>query len=340
MASNPDRIKTARDAAAALLLTTVLVYVGTGIEPRWWALWFAPLPVLLIAPRIGWFPAFSVAALSWFLGSLNMWRYLRNILVIPGDPRMGPTGAMPIAVAVSILAAPACAFGVTVLLARVFMRRRAPWRAALAVPAAMGGYEYLTQIRSPHSTFGNLAYSQMDFLPLVQLASLTGVWGITFCVFLVPATVAMLLDQNSTTKPRRIAACVFASVIAVMIFGLWRLQSVPVDVTTVRIALAASDLPRNLFPREGPEADRLFREYADQAVSLAGQGARVIVLPEKLGVAVDPATHETDAIFQSIADATQSDIIVGLIRVSPPLKFNQARVYSPSSNVQIGRAHV
>jgi apolipoprotein N-acyltransferase len=57
------------------------------------------------------------------------------------------------------------------------------------------------------------------------------------------------------------------------------------------------------------------------------------VLPEKLGVAVDPDTRETDALFQALADRTQTDIVVGLIQVTPPLKYNRARVYAPGAPV-------
>ena len=85
---------------------------------------------------------------------------------------------------------------------------------------------------------------------------------------------------------------------------------------------------------EGPEAARLFRDYAVEVERLAAQGAQVIVLPEKLGVAVDPDTKETDTFFQSLADKTKSKIVVGLIHVSPPVKYNEARVYAPGATLQ------
>ena len=55
------------------------------------------------------------------------------------------------------------------------------------------------------------------------------------------------------------------------------------------------------------------------------------MLPEKLGVAVDPDTKGIDAIFQTLADKTKSTIVVGLIEVSPPAKYNRARVYAPGA---------
>jgi apolipoprotein N-acyltransferase len=114
-----------------------------------------------------------------------------------------------------------------------------------------------------------------------------------------------------------------------LIFGAVRL-TLPVPGQRVRVGLIASDAPANVdVAGEGTESDRLFRNYATQAEGLAARGAQVIVLPEKLGVAVDPDAKGTDAIFQSLADKTKSKIVVGLIGVSPPVKYNQARVYTP-----------
>ena len=49
---------------------------------------------------------------------------------------------------------------------------------------------------------------------------------------------------------------------------------------------------------------------------------------------VDPDTEETDALFQSLADKTKAQIVVGLIHVSPPVKYNEARVYAPGAPLE------
>ena len=71
---------------------------------------------------------------------------------------------------------------------------------------------------------------------------------------------------------------------------------------------------------EGPATARLFRDYAGEAEKLAAHGARVIVLPEKLGVLLDSDAQASDALFQSLAEKTKSTIVVGLIHVSATAK--------------------
>lgn len=103
----------------------------------------------------------------------------------------------------------------------------------------------------------------------------------------------------------------------------------------MKVGLIASDVPRNVgVADEGAKTERLFRDYAGEAEKLAARGAQIIVLPEKLGVIVDPDTKVADDIFQSLADRTKSTIVVGLVYVSAPLQFNQARVYAPGAPVR------
>jgi len=122
-------------------------------------------------------------------------------------------------------------------------------------------------------------------------------------------------------------------IVSVLVFGAVRL-ALPTPGQSVKAALIASDSPTSpQVADEGAPTAKLFVEYANQASKLAARGAQVIVLPEKLGVAVGPDIQNSDALFQSLADKTRATIVVGLIHVAPPLKYNQARIYAPDAPV-------
>jgi apolipoprotein N-acyltransferase len=57
---------------AAVLLTALLLWFGTGLTPWWPLLWLAPLPVLLFAANARAGTAALAAGGAWFLGSLNV----------------------------------------------------------------------------------------------------------------------------------------------------------------------------------------------------------------------------------------------------------------------------
>jgi len=168
--------------AAAGLVSAALAYFGTGLHPIWWAIWLAPIPVLAISPGLHGGTAFLLAAFTWLIGEMNQWNYVRHTI------------ELPMQITVLYFAVPAVVFGLGILFVRSFLRRGSLLLASLALPVYWVAYEYLTAITSPHSTWGNLAYTQMNCLPVIQIAAITGLWGISFIVFMFAAAVASLLS--------------------------------------------------------------------------------------------------------------------------------------------------
>src|SRR5438552_11292342 len=64
--------------------------------------------------------------------------------------------------------------------------------AAFAFAAYWVAYEYLTEIASHHSAFCNFAYSQMDCLTVIQIASFNGFWGIRFSYFFLSTALQLI----------------------------------------------------------------------------------------------------------------------------------------------------
>lgn len=319
-ANNSRRIAA---ALAAIASSSIMIWFGNGLEPWWPLLWFAPLPVLLFALHSSWGEAALTAALSMLIGSINMWHYFE----ILHAPPIVWIGIYPIV---------ATLFALAVLLFRALLLRGASWSALLAIPSVWVTIEYIRNLSIPHGTAGSLAYSQLKFLPFLQLASITGPWGMTFLLLLFPSAVAIALHLRHS-RPRQALQILGTSmglIAAVLIFGAIRLAQ-PQSKQEARVGFVASDEHSNeRVAAAGPETERLFRDYASQAQKLTAQGAQVIVLPEKLGVIVDPDTSPADSIFQSLADSSKSTIVAGVVNVAKPLKYNQARIYLPGTAVQ------
>jgi len=184
VASNQSSNRMTELAVAALVASSTLLFFGTGPHPVCWLTWFAPLPVFLVAAHLPGMRVFAIASLSWFIGGLNMWHYFRRLLEIP--PGMTFT----------ILLLPACVFGVIVLVHGRLIRRGELWQAALAVPTLWVFYEYVFSVASLHRTFESIAYTQMGCLLVLRLASAVSIWGVSFCLLLLPASAAVLLGTG------------------------------------------------------------------------------------------------------------------------------------------------
>ncbi len=308
----------------AVAASVLMIWFGTGMAPRWPLLWFAPLPIMLVAVRASWQTAALASFVAWALGNLNVWRYFTSAL------------HMPLPVRLQIVILPAIMFMSAILLFRALLRRGAVWSALIAFPSAWVSYEYVLNLTSPHGTAGNLAYSQLSFLPLLQLASVTGPWGISFVVLAFSSAIAIGLHLRSSAPKQaiRLVSATLAVIAAVLAFGAVRLALPPPPGHTVKVGLVASDLPENAnVAAPGPDTERLLRAYAESAADLSAHGAQAVVLPENLGRAVEPNIAAIDPIFQSIADKTGTTIVVGMSHIEPQAKYNQARVYQPAAQV-------
>jgi apolipoprotein N-acyltransferase len=305
----------------AIVSTSLLIWFGNGLNPWWPLLWFAPLPILLFSLRSSWWSTALTVFFSLMLGGLNLWHYFRVL--------GAPPSTWVVALSIS-----AFVFASGVLLFRVLILRGAVWSALLAFPATWVTWEYVRNLISPHGTAGSFAYSQLNFLPFLQFASITGPWGMSFLLLLFPAGLAIWFHfrYSEPQQARHVLTATLGVIVAVLLFGFVRL-ALPAPKQQVRVGLITSDESANAnVPDEGALTERLFRDYAGEAEKLVSRGAQIIVLPEKLGV-VEPNTKGTDEIFQSLADRTQATIVVGLAQISPPVKYNQARVYAPGDPV-------
>lgn len=310
-------------AILAGVASAVLFYFGTGLHPIWWMVWLAPVPVLAVAPRLGRGVAFLLAAGACFVGQLNMWNYLTGVVEAPA------------VLALVFFLVPSLVFALGVLLMRSFLRRGALFWAALAFPAYWVAFQYLSEVGSPHSTFGNLAYTQMNCLTLIQIAALTGIWGISFVVLLFAGTTAALLSGLGTRRERTILFTTVGIFLgAVFLFGTARLRSEPAG-QAVTIALIGKNVPMSIYINSDEKVARgLLREYADEIRRTTPAGTQVVVLPEKIVRVSESALSEVDAMFSAAAADTNAAIDLGIVRRTAAGSYNSARFYSAAGRLE------
>jgi apolipoprotein N-acyltransferase len=312
------------EAILAIIASATMFYFGNGLEPWWPLMWLFPLPLLLFALRSKWWAATLTTVAAMMLGNLNLWGYLVNGL------------GLPVFAWIEIFLAASVGFALGVLLFRALVLRGAVWSGLLALPALWVTSEYVRNLTTPHGTAGSFAYSQLKFLAFLQLASVTGPWGMSFVLLLFPAAIAISLHlrQSSPRRAVQVAGVGIGVVALVLVFGLVRLAA-PAQKQMVKVGLITSDAQANLMVAEpGADTERLFRDYAREASRLASEGAQAIVMPEKIGVTLQGKAARTDAILQSLASQTGATVVAGVVHVDAPVKYNEARIYTPGADVQ------
>jgi apolipoprotein N-acyltransferase len=312
------------EAILAIIASATMFYFGNGLEPWWPLMWFAPLPLLLFALRSRWWVAALTTVAAMMLGNLNLWGYLVNTL------------GLPVFAWVEIFLGASVVFAAGVLLFRALVLHGAVWSGLIALPALWVTCEYVRNLTTPHGTAGSFAYSQLKFLAFLQLASLTGPWGMSFVLLLFPAAIAiaLYLRPGAPKRALQVAGVGIGLVALVLVFGLVRL-AMPTQKQMVKVGLITSDDKANLMVAEpGADTERLFRDYAREGSRLASEGAQAIVMPEKVGVTLQGKAAGTDAILQSLASQTGATVVAGVVHVDAPVKYNEARIYTPGADVQ------
>lgn len=137
--------------------------------------------------------------------------------------------------------------GYNALLAVIlFTLLRAPTKLRpIAFALAWSGYELLKSIGYLGYPWGLAAYSFGDSIALMQIADVTGVYGISFLIVYANASIAEIIGAGSIGSWRRVLAmpavrhlAIVAMLFALAIgYGAYRLQNLPTAENTVRMAL-------------------------------------------------------------------------------------------------------
>jgi apolipoprotein N-acyltransferase len=190
---------------------------------------------------------------------------------------------------------------------RAYHRRfpQAVWL-TLIYPIAATGMDFFSASGSPFGTFGAAAYSQRDFLPLMQIVSVTGLWGITF-VFSWFASVVNHVWEHGL-KGNRIAltfACVLTLILGL---GFGRTLSAAPAEQTAQVAgfsLPVGKMSQMLDQIQAGDGagfrqtvDELHAMELDQIRTFAQEGAEIVSLQEGAGMG------HTDQVEKFLADAT------------------------------------
>jgi apolipoprotein N-acyltransferase len=120
---------------------------------------------------------------------------------------------------------------------RLLGARLGTWPRMLLFPASFVASDWLMGLIHLTGTFGSPAYSQYGVLPLMQLVSVTGMYGLTFLVMWFASAVNAVWEHGFRWQATRLPLAVFGSVLAaVFAFGFARLSLAAPTSPTVKAA--------------------------------------------------------------------------------------------------------
>jgi apolipoprotein N-acyltransferase len=301
--------------AAACLASGGLLALSGSLHPVWAAAWAASVPVLVAAFLSSRRTGFVLAYLAGLIGNLPLSLYM--IAVAP-----------PVAVVV-VTVVLALAYAGGVALAAGARRRLQPALAVFAFPAWGAGLATAIAHLSQDGTAASLAYSQMDFTPVLQVAALGGAPAVVFLVCLFASGLAFALAELKA--PRRALAAAAPAALVVLAglgFGAWRLSAAPVE-PTVTVAMAALDQTSEL-PSDWRATLAAYRSRLEEAQA---KRARLLVLPEEISLI---AARDLPAMQDELGAYARSSgvTLAASFRVmEPPKARNRLYLFTPDGRV-------
>jgi apolipoprotein N-acyltransferase len=126
--------------------------------------------------------------------------------------------------------------GLIFFIDRVLYSKTSGFAATFIFPLIYTSLDFSLNLFNPFGTLGVLGYSQFGFLSFSQLASVTGMWGLTFMITWFGSVVYWLI-QNYTNRKAVVkgVSIYFTILFAVIIYGVIRLN-LPLSDDTVKIA--------------------------------------------------------------------------------------------------------
>jgi apolipoprotein N-acyltransferase len=236
--------------------------------------------------------------------------------------------------------------------------------ATLVFPVAFTTFEYLSSFSSS-GTINSIANTQYGNLPLLQVVSVTGIWGITFLITWFAAVVNWAWERGFAWPRVRGGVVLYATILAVVLLGGGaRLALFPPQATLVRVAgLSASRAAVSAFNKqlssatlsllESGKASQADRDLARSAFATldndmlarsqqeARAGAKIVVWPEASPVGANTLQEDEPALLRQVGAVAKQERIyldMGLAVFLPdvgkgPFLKDESVLLDPTGNV-------
>ena len=231
---------------------------------------------------------------------------------------------------------------------RLFARRFSPslWL-TLVFPVAFTAVDFFAATGSPFGSFGAGAYAQRDVIWLMQLAAVTGLWGIVFVSTWFASVANHVWAQGfQWRKVSRVVLVYAGALILVVVFGFGRLLLAQPAAQTVPVAgfslpagqVNALMMQVNSGDKDGFQAATrtLHAQQIAQIRMLAQSGAQIVALQEGAGMGFTGDVDQLLADTAAVAREEKIYIVLPTFAVDPAGQVqpeNVVRIIDPTGAV-------
>lgn len=225
---------------------------------------------------------------------------------------------------------------------RLYARRfpSAAW-VTLVYPIAATAMDFFSASGSPFGTFGAAAYTQRGFLPAMQIASVFGLWGITFVMSWFASLINHLWENGFKFTRLTLTSAGLLALILILSLGRILLPTQPKQTATVAgFSLPNGTLSGMLNQLNGGDeagfrqaADELHAQQLEQIRKMADEGADIVSLQEGAGLGTSEQVAKFVADASVIAKEKNIYIILPVFDIGTTPAENKVHIIDPNGDV-------
>lgn len=151
----------------------------------------------------------------------------------------------------------------------------------LSIPSAWVTLEYIRSHLMTGFPWALLGYSQYKNLPVIQIADITGVWGVSFLVMMVNVSIFAALNYKARSKNQKIYMVAALGILAVvLLYGYLMInRKPPTGSQSLRVSVIQGNIPQALKWRAESE-DYIFDRYLGLTEEALKENPDLIIWPE------------------------------------------------------------
>jgi apolipoprotein N-acyltransferase len=227
--------------------------------------------------------------------------------------------------------------GLLFFLDKILYSKSRGFTATLIFPLLYTSFDFLLNLFNPFGTLGVLGYSQYDFLAFSQLASITGMWGLTFMITWFGSVSCWVLENDLLKEKIKQGVLIYTSILLlVLVYGSIRLN-MPLNNSTIKVAGIHCQDKRiegarmNEFLEKSDTinfrilSDTLINRLIKETIKQSNAGAKVVVWSEISSKILKSKEDSLMDVFKNLARQERIYLLATpyVIATNSSLRFSQ-----------------
>ncbi|HON45945.1 MAG TPA: apolipoprotein N-acyltransferase, partial [Planctomycetota bacterium] len=185
----------------------------------------------------------------------------------------------------------------------------------IAIPILWTAQEYLRSFLFTGFPYLFMGHSQAFHPTLIQIADISGVYGVTFLILLVNTTLwtwIPTISPSYTTRRQKIVATCFSIflVLSTIVYGQYRLQTIQYDQGPL-VASIQGNVPQYIKNDMKLNKQHILESYNELTVQALEQKPSMIIWPETMAAEDMNIDADTYALFHDVAKQTNTTLLIG-----------------------------